>query len=138
MSILALTIVVAAAGAVDTSAAQKEIATACGVSPAVVVSWEEFGDNEDAKAGFSAAGLSFLSGAFGELCKDAGMKAEVGKQISKIVLSQAYGAADPVIYLAQKTLHVEYLWVKGEPGPDKMLVRDEIAARLKGEEAEAP
>jgi hypothetical protein len=138
MSILGLALAALAAGAVDTSAAQKEIAAACGASPAIVVSWEEFGDDEDAKAGFSAAGLAFLSGAFAELCKDPGLKAEVGKQIGKIVLAQAYGAADPVIYLTQKTLHVEYLWVKGEAGPDKMLVRDEIAARLKGVEAEAP
>jgi len=83
-------------------------------------------------------GLGFLSGAFAEVCKDTGLKAEASKQISNIVLSQAYGAADPVVYLTKGTLHVEYLWMKGQPGPDAAFLRDEIVSRLKGEEAEVP
>ena len=142
--VLALGVAVsAAAGAAsfDASvipAAQKEIAAACGISPVISVTWRDFGDDADASAGLIEGGLGFLSGAFGEVCKDAGLKAEAGKQISKIVLSQAYGAADPVIYLTQGTLHVEFLWMKGRPGPDVAFVRDEIVSRLKGEEAEAP
>jgi len=142
--VLALGVAASAAtgmSAFDTSvipAAQQEIAASCGTSPAISVTWRDFGDDADASAGLIEGGLGFLSGAFGEVCKDPGLKAEASKQISKIVLSQAYGAADPVIYLTQGTLHVEYLWVKGQPGPDSGFVRDEIASRLKGEEAEAP
>ncbi len=119
-------------------AARSEIAAACGSSPAISVKWAAFGDDDDAAAGLSQAGLGFLSGAFVEVCKDGGLKAEVGKQISKIVLTQAHGAADPVIYLTGGTLHIEYLWVRGQAGPDVAFVRDEITSRLRGEEAEAP
>lgn len=118
--------------------AQTEIASACGASPAISVTWDDFGDDEDAVAGLAQVGLGFLSSAFGEICKDANLKTAIGGQISKIVLTQAYGAADPVIYLTGGTLHIEYLWVKGQAGPDVAFVRDEIASRLKGEEAEAP
>jgi hypothetical protein len=102
------------------------------------VKWENFGDDDDAAAGLSQAGLGFLSDAFVDICKDAGMKAAIGERISKVVLSQAHGAADPVIYLTGGSLHIEYLWVKGQVGPDVSFVRDEIASRLRGEEAEAP
>lgn len=118
--------------------AQAEIASACGASPAISVTWSDLGDDEDAAAGLTQVGLGFLSGAFGEVCKDPNLKAAMGQQISKIVLTQAYGAADPVIYLTASTLHIEYLWVKGQAGPDVAFVRDEITSRLKGEEAEAP
>jgi hypothetical protein len=118
--------------------AQADISAACGAATAISVTWKDFGDDEDAAAGLTQVGLGFLSGAFAEVCKDADLKAEVGKQISKIVLTQAYGAADPVIYLTRGTLHIEYLWVKGQAGPDIAFVRDGIASRLKGEEAEAP
>ena len=82
--------------------------------------------------------LTFLTTAFATVCKDAAAKAETAKQIRKIVLTQAYGAADPVVYISQGTLNVEYLWVKGEPAPDAAFVAAEITSRLKGEEAEAP
>jgi hypothetical protein len=118
--------------------AQAEIASACDASPAISVTWSDFGDDEDAVAGLSQVGLGFLSSAFGQVCQDANLKTAMGKQVSKIVLTQAYGAADPVIYLTGGTLHIEYLWVKGQAGPDVAFVRDEIASRLKGEEAEAP
>jgi hypothetical protein len=118
--------------------AQSEIGAACDAKPAISVTWDDFGDDADAAAGLVDGGLGFLSSALGEVCKDAALKGEVGKQISKIVLSQAYGTADPVVYLTQRTLHIEYLWMKGQPGPDAAFVRDEIASRLKGEEAEAP
>jgi hypothetical protein len=118
--------------------ARAEIEAACGSSPIIAIKWEGFGEDDGAAAGLAEGGLGFLSGAFGEVCKDAGLKAEVGEQISKIVLIQAYGAADPIIYLMRGTLHIEYLWVKGQAGPDAAFVRDEIASRLRGEEAEAP
>ena len=132
---------VASTPAIDGGAVQKaqgDIGASCGYTPAVVVEWDGFGDDVDAKAGLNEGGFGFLTSAFADVCKDAALKAEVGKQISKIVLTQAYGAADPVIYLARKTLHIEYLWARGVPGPDTAYVRDEIAARLRGEEAEAP
>ena len=118
--------------------ARAEITSVCGTSPAISVDWDDFGDDADAASGLIEGGLGFLSGAFGEVCKDAGLKAAMSNQISKIVLTQAYGAADPVIYLMKGTLHIEYLWVKGQPGPDVAFVRDEIASCLRGEEAEAP
>lgn len=118
--------------------AQAEIASVCGTSPVISVDWRDFGEDADAASGLIEGGLGFLSAAFGEVCKDAGLKAAMSNQISKIVLTQAHGATDPVIYLIQGTLHVEYLWVKGQPGPDVAFVREEIASRLRGEEAEAP
>jgi hypothetical protein len=117
--------------------AQAEIASACGTSPAISVTWGDFGDDEDAAAGLTQAGLGFLSSAFGGVCSDASLKTAIGQKVSKIVLTQAYGATDPVIYLTGGTLHIEYLWVKGQAGPDVAFVRDEIISRLKGEEAEA-
>lgn len=118
--------------------AQSEIGSACGHTPVISVQWEEFGDDENAAQGLIESGLGFLSGSFAELCKDATLKAETKKQIAKIVLTQAYGAADPVIYLTRGTLHIEYLWAEGEPGPAVAFVRAEIVARLRGDEAEAP
>lgn len=118
--------------------ARAKIAAACGTSPEIVVGWEDFNKDVDARTGLVEGGLAFLTGAFEAVCKDAGLKGEVGKQISKVRLMQAYGAADPVIYLSRGTLHVEYLWAKGQPAPDVAYVRDEIASRLRGEEAEAP
>jgi hypothetical protein len=59
-------------------------------------------------------------------------------QIKKVVLTQAYGAADPIIYISEGTLNVEYLWIKGEPAPDAKVVAAEIKSRLSGEEMEAP
>lgn len=123
----------------DITAARQKIAAACGASPAIAVKWEDFNEDVDARSGLIDGGLGFLTDAFGAICKDAALKAEVGKQISKITLTQAYGAADPVIYLVRGTLHVEYLWAKGQPAPDTNYVRDEIASRLRGgEAAEAP
>jgi hypothetical protein len=118
--------------------AQAEIKTACGAAPTLAVRWEAFGDDEPAAQSLMTSGLAFLTTAFATVCKDATLKGEVAKQIAKISLSQAYGAADPVIYLSERTLHIEYLWVKGEPAPDAAYVAAEIASRLRGEEAEAP
>jgi hypothetical protein len=127
-----------AASPVDVGAIEREIATACDASPAIDVNWQSFGDDDDAMSALSGSRLSFLSAAFASVCKNPSLKPEVGKQIAKIVIAQAHGAADPVIYLTQKTLYVEYLWVKGEPAPDASFVAAEIAARLRGDEADAP
>jgi len=140
---MGLAIVIALAAATpllsaEIPAAQTEIATACQTSPTIGVKWESFGDDADGRAAFVKAGLGFLTNAFGDVCKDATLKAEVGKQIRKVVLAQAYGAADPIIYLSRGALYVEYMWAPNEGGPDAKMVRDEIAARLKGEEPEAP
>jgi len=134
-------IVAASAAAFETQelpAARAKIATACGSSPTIIVNWEDFNKDVDARSGLVDGGLAFLTDAFGAICKDAALKAEVGKQISKVSLTQAYGAADPVIYLVRGTLHVEYLWAKGQPAPDTNYVRAEIASRLRGEAPEAP
>jgi hypothetical protein len=128
-------------GAFDSDAipkAQAEIAAACVASPAIRVNWAEFGDDEPAAKALMDGGLGFLTGAMSTVCKDAALKAEVGKQIQRITLTQAYGAADPVVYINQGTLHIEYLWAKGEPTPDAKFVGAEIASRLRGEEMEAP
>jgi len=138
---LAIVLALAASTAMlgeEIPAAQKQIAAACEASPALAVKWESFGDDAEGRAAFAKAGLGFLTTAFGEVCKDPALKAEVGKQVRKIVLTQAYGAADPIIYLSKGALYVEYMWAPGEAGPDARVVRDEIASRLRGEEPEAP
>jgi hypothetical protein len=118
--------------------AEADIAAACGAKPKVAVRWDGFGEDPDAAEALTKAGLDFLTQAFAEVCKDPALKPEVAKQIKRIVLTQAYGAADPVVYIAEGALNVEYLWVKGEVAPDAAFVGAEIAARLKGEEMEAP
>lgn len=123
---------------IDTGAAKTEIAAACGASPDIEIDWRSFGDDDDALHVLRQSKVMFLAEAFATVCADAAAKPEVGKQILKIRLSQAHGAADPVVYLTQRTLHVEYLWMKGEPVPDAAFVAAEIKSRLKGEEAEAP
>lgn len=118
--------------------AQTEIAAACAANPALIVRWEAFGDDDPAAQALIADALVFLKTAFKTVCADAALKGEVAKQIRKIALTQAHGAADPIVYISEGTLNVEYLWVKGDPAPDAVLVAAEIASRLKGEEAEAP
>lgn len=118
--------------------AEAAIAGACGAKPALAVRWSEFGDDEAAAGALMSDGLKFLTTAFASVCANEGLKGEVGKQIKKVALTQAHGAADPVVYISAGTLNVEYLWVKGEPPPDAAFVAAEIAARLNGEEMEAP
>jgi hypothetical protein len=118
--------------------AQSDIATACGTRPNLAVRWKAFGDDEPAAQALIGSKLTFLTTALTTVCKDAAAKTEMANQVRKIVLTQAHGAADPVIYISEGTLNVEYLWVKGEPAPDANFVAAEIASRLKGEEAEAP
>ena len=126
------------AAPVDVGAIQNEITAACGASPAIDIDWQSFDHDEDAMGAMSVSRLKFLSTAFADVCKDARLKPEVGKQIAKLVLSQAQGAADPVVYLTGGTLHVEYFWIKGNPPPDANYIAAEIASRLRGEEPEAP
>lgn len=138
---LLLIAAIAAGQAFDTDAipkAQADIASACAASPVIRVNWVEFGDDEPAAKALIDGGLGFLTGAMAAVCKDAALKAEVAKQIQRITLTQAYGAADPVVYINQGTLHIEYLWAKGEPVPDAKFVGEEIASRLRGEDMEAP
>jgi hypothetical protein len=81
-----------------------------------------------------ASGIGYVGAAFASVCKDPGLKAEVGKQIQKVVLRQAYGATEPVLYISRGTLFIEYLWVKGDPAPDVAYVGSELADRLRGGE----
>lgn len=118
--------------------AQSDIATACDTRPNLAVRWNEFGDDELAAQALIKGGLTFLSTAFTTVCKDPAAKGEMAKQIRKVVLTQAHGAADPIVYISQGTLNIEYLWAQGEPAPDATYVAAEITSRLKGEEAEAP
>lgn len=118
--------------------AQAEIAAACTASPPINVNWTGFREDEPAAQALMDGGLGFLTKAMVSVCKDATLKAEVGKQIQRIRLMQAYGAADPVVYIHQGTLNIEYLWAKGEPVPDAAYVGAEIASRLRGEEMEEP
>lgn len=118
--------------------AQSAIEQSCGTRPNLAVRWQEFGDDEPAAQALMGNGLAFLTTAFANVCKDAAAKGELAKQVRKVVLTQAHGAADPIVYISQGTLNVEYLWVKGEPAPDAAFVAAEITSRLKGEEAEAP
>jgi hypothetical protein len=124
-------------GAVITKV-QGEIASACGASPPLSVSWDDFGNDEDGAKALAASELGFLSSAFATVCKDANLKGEVAKQISKVVLRQAYGATEPILYISKGTLFIEYLWVANEAAPDPGFVASEIADRLRGGEPEAP
>jgi hypothetical protein len=117
---------------------QGEIAAACGASPPQSVAWDDFGNDEDGAKALAASELGFLSSAFATVCKDAKLKGEVAKQISKVVLRQAYGATEPTLYISKGTLFIEYLWVANEAAPDAAFVASEIADRLRGKEPEAP
>ena len=114
--------------------AQAEIAAACGVSPPVSIAWNDFGDDADGASAMIASGIGYVGTAFASVCKDPGLKAEVAKQIHKVVLRQAYGATEPVLYISKGTLFIEYLWVKGDPAPDAAYVGSELADRLRGGE----
>ena len=138
---LLVTATLAGAAAFDAETipkAEAGIADACGAKPAVAVRWSEFDDDEAAAGALMGDGLAFLTAAFTTVCKDAALKEEVAKQIKKVALTQAHGAADPVVYISAGILNIEYLWVKGEPPPDAAFIAAEIASRLNGEEAEAP
>jgi hypothetical protein len=116
---------------------QGEIAAACGTSPPVSVAWNDFGEDEGGARALAASELGFVSSAFATVCQDANLKSEVAKQISKVVLRQAYGATEPTLYISKGTLFIEYLWVANEAAPDPSYVASEIADRLRGEEPEA-
>jgi hypothetical protein len=117
---------------------QGEIGAACGASPRLSVLWDDFGADESGAGALAAGGLSFVGAAFATVCKDAALKAEVGKLISKVVLRQARGATEPILYISQGTLYIEYLWVANEPAPDAAYVAAELTSRLRGEDGEAP
>jgi hypothetical protein len=137
----ALIFAAAATAAFDTEVipkAQADIATACGTRPNLQVRWKAFGDDDAAASALIATNLGFLTTAFSTVCKDEAAKAAMAAQVKKVVLTQAHGAADPVIYISEGTLNIEYLWVKGEPAPDANIVAAEIKSRLAGEEMEAP
>jgi hypothetical protein len=132
---------VAVAAAVDGDVipkAQDEIGAACAASPPVSVLWDDFGEDESGAGALAASSLTFVSVAFTIVCKDEALKGEVGKQISKVVLRQARGATEPILYVSKGTLYIEYFWVANEPMPDATYVASELASRLRGEEAEAP
>jgi hypothetical protein len=133
---LALTTVGIYAGEVDD--AQQQIVEACGHKVGIEIRWEAFGNDTDGRNTFSSQGLSFLGTAMKGVCADAKLKSAFKAQVSSIVISQAYGAADPYIYVNERKLHLEYLWVKGEPGPDSKVVAAEIASRLRGEDPAPP
>ena len=117
---------------------QGEIAAACGASPPVSVYWDDFGDDESGAGALAASELSFVSKAFVSVCADATLKTEVEKQIAKVVLRQAHGATEPILYISKGTLFVEYLWVANEAAPDAALVARELTDRLRGGDPEAP
>jgi len=118
--------------------AQSDIAAACGTRPNLQVRWKAFGEGDAGAQALVSSGLTFLTTAFKTVCKEPTVKAAMATQIKKVVLTQAYGAADPIIYISEGTLNIEYLWVKGEAAPDANVVAAEIKSRLAGEEPEAP
>lgn len=117
---------------------QEKIGAACGVTLPVGVNWSDFGDDTGGADTLVRSELSFLTAAFAEVCKDAALKSEVDRQVKKIVLRQAYGATEPILYISKGTLYIEYLWVANEPPPDAAYVGSELVGRLRGEELEAP
>lgn len=132
---------IAASAAFDSDVIPKvkgEIASACGTSPSLSVAWDAFGDDASGANALVASQLRFLVTVFTDVCKTPALKPEVNKQIAKIVVRQAYGAAEPIVYISNRTLFVEYLWAAGEPAPDAAFVSAELVDRLRGGEPEAP
>lgn len=124
------------AGAVKT--AESGIEASCGKKLSLSVRWESFGEDTDGAQRLMDDGLAFLTKSMATVCGDKVLAEKLRSGVKAIKLSQAYGAADPVIYITQSNLVIEYMWVKGEPAPDVALVAAEITSRLNGEEAEAP
>lgn len=122
----------------DIERTQTEIAAACGRAVSVSVAWEAFGKDADGRQKFEKQGLGFLRAAMTRVCADAKLKTAFKAQVRGIVVSQAYGAADPMIYLDNGKMHVEFLWAKGEGGPDVAYVISEISSRLRGEPMPVP
>lgn len=118
--------------------AESELQTACGKAIDVAVRWGSFGDDADGAQRLMDDGLSFLTASMASVCADATLATKLRDGVKGVKLSQAYGAADPVIYITQSDLVIEYMWVKGEPAPDTAFVAAEIKSRLNGEEGEAP
>ena len=118
--------------------AELELKTACGKAVAITVRWDSFGDDTDGAQRLMDDGLSFLTASMASVCADVALAAKLRDGVRSVKLSQAYGAPDPVIYITQSDLVIEYMWVKGEPAPDSVVVAAEIKSRLNGEEAEAP
>lgn len=118
--------------------AESALQAACGKSLDVAVRWGSFGDDTDGAQRLMDDGLSFLTASVASVCADPALAAKLRDGVKSVKLSQAYGAADPVIYITQSDLVIEYMWVKGEPAPDTAVVAAEIRSRLNGEEAEAP
>jgi hypothetical protein len=141
MFAIGLAAALAASVAFDSDVIPKvkgEIASACGSSPAISVTWDAFGEDESGAGALINSQLRFLVTAFTDVCKTPALKPEVIKQIAKVVVRQAYGATEPILYISNGTLFVEYLWVAGEPAPDAAFVGAELVDRLRGGEPEAP
>ncbi len=119
--------------------AEGLIAESCGAPITIDVRWDSFGlMSRDDAAEIMRSGLTFLTDALGQVCADAAMKESLAVQVQSIVLPQAGGAPDPMIYIHEGALHVEYYWVIAGAAPNTETVRDDIIARLKGEEMEMP
>lgn len=119
--------------------AEALILESCGVPITVDVRWDTFGlMSRDDGAEVMRSGLTFLTDALREVCADDAAKESLAAQVQSIVLPQAGGAPDPMIYIHEGALHVEYYWVIAGAAPSMEVVRDDIIARLKGEEMEMP
>lgn len=119
--------------------AEAAILESCGAPITIDVRWDTFGlMSRDDGAEVMRSGLTFLTDALREVCADAAMKESLAAQVQSIVLPQAGGAPDPMIYIHEGALHVEYYWVIAGAAPTMEVVRDDIIARLKGEEMEMP
>ncbi|HRK71472.1 MAG TPA: hypothetical protein PLA85_07775 [Micropepsaceae bacterium] len=119
--------------------AEALIQESCGAPITVDVRWGTFGlMSRDDGAEVMRSDLKFLTDALREVCADVAMKESLAAQVQSIVLPQAGGAPDPMIYIHEGALHVEYYWVIAGAAPTMEVVRDDIIARLKGEEMEMP
>lgn len=115
------------------------IMAACGATVPVNVRWDTFGmmGQDDASMILNSR-LKFLTDALAEVCADDAMKASFAEHVSAITLTQAGGAPDPMIDLNEGTLFIEYYWVIVGAPPSTETVRNDILARLRGEEMKAP
>lgn len=134
------TLFLAAGAALSSPEAEAAIAEACGMPVKILVREDSFTNFPDDRPALEAAGYGFLVEPLVALCAEPEMRAAVQAQIRTVTLTNAQGAPDPMVYFGDVPgrLFVDYQWVKGEPAPAVEVMQAEIAARLRGEEMEAP
>ncbi len=122
------------------TAAIDAVTAACGAKPELTVDWDGFAAGEPAGGRTQAlvdSKLTFLSAALSDVCADKSLRAKWKAQVRKILIRQALGAPDPMIWLNDGELSIDYFW-DGTANPNATDVAQGITARLNGEPMEEP